>query len=308
MRTGRVASLAALCAALAVSLAAVPSTLALRSAPTSPSLVPWSVPTVPPRTVVVAVGYLGDLAVASPVRSPRGSWSIALRFRRHYSSSLGFPQLVPVGTGPVEAFAVALDYRAETLLVWAAGGGVFARVLPAAGAAGAIGAPAPVHRLGATPSVPEVAAVFSDDGHGIVAWRTRSATPSGAQLTSIELGLLRIGSHGPPTRTPLVVERFRDPPSFPPPEGSLRLIRLPSEAVRMAWAGLEGGRYVVRASPVSLRRGAWAPVVVSPAAGSLAAGEIPPTALACCLGLAPLYASIESSAIRIGTPLAACLK
>ncbi len=33
----------------------------------------------------------------------------------------------------------------------------------------------------------------------------------------------------------------------------------------LAWTGLFDGHYVVRASPVSLRRGAWAPVTISPA-------------------------------------------
>jgi hypothetical protein len=32
----------------------------------------------------------------------------------------------------------------------------------------------------------------------------------------------------------------------------------------MAWTGMRAGRYVVRASPVSLRRGVWAPVAISP--------------------------------------------
>ena len=32
----------------------------------------------------------------------------------------------------------------------------------------------------------------------------------------------------------------------------------------IAWTGISAGRYVVRASPVSLRRGVWAPVTISP--------------------------------------------
>jgi hypothetical protein len=235
-----------------------------RSASASPSLAPPS---------VVAVAYLGDLAVASPVRSPRGGrWSISLRFRRHYSASLGPPCPVPVGRSPVSAFTVALDYRAETLLVWAAPSGVFARVLPAAGASGTVGAPGPVFKLAALApaSVAEVAAVFSDDAHAIVAWRSFSVAPSGARVTSIELGLLRVRAPAPPppSRTPLLVERFRDPPSLPSLDGSLRVVRLPSEAVRLTWPGFERGRLVVRSSPVSLRRGAYAPAVVSPTSPS----------------------------------------
>ena len=348
-------------------------------------------------------GYLGDAVLASPVRSPRGGWVLAVRAQRHYSFALGHPRLVPAGAGPVTAVAAALDYRADLLLVWAARGAVYACELPAAGAAG------PTRRLGPAGADPEIGALLSDDGHAIVAWRSQSGAS-----TTIELSRFATGPGA--TLAPGIlrqVERFRDPPGFPPPLGSLRLVRLSSEAVMLAWTGLAAdGRYVVRASPVSLRRGAWAPVTVSgataargedaaladlvpgPDAEALAlwtaaprlpdgrpnprrrailaaqghyagAGEvafaapepvappgpngtpvaafdpqtgralaawvmlagnprieyalrpvapvavsassaITPTAFACCLGLT--YASIDSSAIRIGTPLAACLK
>ena len=93
-----------------------------------------------------------------------------------------------------------------------------------------------------------------------------------SQLTTIELsisgGALAFGA-------PQLLERFRDLAGFVPPAGSLRLVRLSSEAVVLAWTGVDAGRYVVRASPVSLRRGAWAPVVISgggPAGGQAGAG------------------------------------
>jgi hypothetical protein len=76
---------------------------------------------------------------------------------------------------------------------------------------------------------------------------------------------------------PTVVERFRDPRGLAPASGSLRLTRMSSEAVMMAWTGVRAGRYVVRASPVSLRRGVWAPVTVS---GSNAATAAAPGGIA----------------------------
>ncbi len=365
--------------------------------------------TVGSSVAAAAGGYLGDAVLVSPVRSPRGGWEFAVRVQRHYSSALGRPRLVPAGPDPVTVVAAALDYRAEILLVWATRGGVYARELPAAGAAG------PARRLGSAGADPEIGALLSDDGHAIVAWRSQSAAPGEALSTTVELSL---SATGPGARLNpgnlRQIERFRDSPGFPPPSGSLRLIRLSSEAVMLAWTGLgAGGRYVVRASPVSLRRGAWAPVTISPAATAcegdavladlvpgphaealalwttaprlrggrpargraifaarghyagagevafaapepvapsgpngtpvaafdpqtgralaawvtlaggprveyalrtvtsvavLAVSAIPPTAFACCLGLALSYASIDSSAIRIGTPLAACLK
>jgi hypothetical protein len=242
-------------------------------------------------------GYLGDAVLASPVRSPRGGWELAVRAQRHYNSALGRPRLVPAGAGPVTAVAAALDYRAEILLVWAARGEIYARELPAAGAAG------PARRLGSAGADPEIGALLSDDGHAIVAWRSQSAPGGGsgssatptvgsgsappgpvgeegtgmvggggasrvggeAASTAIELSLFQTGPGATLEPGSLrQVERFRNLPDFPPPSGSLHLTRLSSEAVMLAWTGLDAdGRYVVRASPVSLRRGAWAPVTIS---------------------------------------------
>jgi hypothetical protein len=370
----------------------------------------------PAAPVAASSAYLGDVAVVSPVRT-RAGWAIAVRVQRHYSESPARARLVPVGASPVEAVVAAMNYRADVLLVWASSGTVYARELAPAGALG------PVQRLGhltaGSPDL-ELRALVSDDGHAIVAWRSQSVAPGGAPTTTVTLS---ISGGGLAFGAPRVLERFRDLGGFVPPAGSLRLLRLSSEAVMIAWTGVDADRYVVRASPVSLRRGAWAPVVISglgsggvqtganrasagdavladlaagpgaeafalwrvapgsaggapnplrwairaarghyagqgevsfavpelvaapgpngspgvavdPTSGralaawvTLAGGSgvgrieyalrtptlvappasaIPPTALACCMGLP--YASIDSSAIRIGTPLAACLK
>jgi hypothetical protein len=222
---------------------------------------PLGGPAVP---VAASSAYLGDAVLASPARARRGGWEIAVRVQRHYSSALGPPRLVPAGPDPPVAVAAAMDYRAEVLLVWAAGAGVYARVLAPSGAL------EPVRRLGTigtgSPDS-EVRALLSDDGHAIVAWRSQAAAPGGGARTAIELSFFETGAAAAPSppapSPPLQVERFRDPPGWVPPAGSLRLVRLSSEAVMMAWTGLAAGRSVVRASPVSLRRGAWAPVIVS---------------------------------------------
>ena len=115
-------------------------------------------------------------------------------------------------------------------------------------------------RLAAGSPDSELRALLSDDGHAIVAWRSQSVAPGGAPVTTVELS---ISGSGLAFGTPRVLERFRDLGGFVPPAGSLRLLRLSSEAVMIAWTGVDADRYVVRASPVSLRRGAWAPVVIS---------------------------------------------
>jgi hypothetical protein len=210
----------------------------------------------PAAPVAESSAYLGDVAIASPVRT-RAGWAIAVRVQRHYSKSPPRARLVPVGASPVEAIAATMDYRAEVLLVWASGGTVYARKLSPAGALGS------VRRLGSLAAGspdPELRALVSDDGHAIVAWRSQSTAPSGVSTTTIELS---ISGSGLAFGAPRVLERFRDLGGFVPPVGSLQLVRLSSEAVIIAWTSIEAGRYVVRASPVSLRRGAWAPVVIS---------------------------------------------
>ena len=225
----------------------------------------------PPAPVAVSSSYLGDVAIASPVRT-RAGWAIAVRVQRHYSESPAPARLVPVGANPVEAVAATMDYRADVLLVWAGGGAIYARELSPAGA------PGPMRRLGSlaagSPDL-ELRALVSDDGHAIVAWRSQSAAPGGAPNTTIEL---IISGRGLAFGAPRLLERFADLGGFVPPTGSLRLLRLSSEAVMIAWTGVDAGRYVVRASPVSLRRGAWAPVVISgggPAEGQAGADPAP---------------------------------
>ncbi len=181
-----------------------------------------------------------------PKRAP---WTLAVRVQRHYDSVPQPPRVLPLGSAPPDALAVAMDFRSDLLLVWAAQGAIYARELYQGGAAG------PVRRLAGVAGVPELRALFSDDGRAIVAWRGQRGSNTSI-LISISDATLRFGA-------PRTVERFTDLSAVAPPPGSLRLARLSSEAVMMAWTGMRAGRYVVRASPVSLRRGVWAPIVIS---------------------------------------------
>jgi hypothetical protein len=208
----------------------------------------------PAAPVAASSGYLGDTVLASPVRTRSAGWAIAVRAQRHYSAAFAASRLVPVGTGPVSAVAATMDYRADILLVWTARGGVYAREIAQASRL------EPTRRLGSAAADPEVRALLSDDGHAIVAWRSQTALGGAQQRTTIELS---ISGASLAFRGARLLERFRDPRGFALPPGSLRLIRLSSEAVMLAWTGIDSGRYVVRASPVSLHRGAWAPVVIS---------------------------------------------
>jgi hypothetical protein len=209
----------------------------------------------PAAPVAASSAYLGDTVLASPAQTRRAGWAIAVRVQRHYSTAFAAPRLVLVGGGPVSAVAATMDYRADILLVWVARGGVYAREVKQSGVI------APVRRLGSAPADTEVQALISDDGHAIVAWRSQTAAPGGAARTTIELSIS--GANLTFRGSPLLLEGFRDPRGYAPPAGSMRLIRLSSEAVMIAWTGVRAGHYAVRAAPVSLRRGAWAPVVIS---------------------------------------------
>lgn len=225
----------------------------------------------PATPVAAASSYLGDTALVSPVRNPGAGWAIAVRVQRHYSSAFARPRLLPTGPAAVSAVAVAMDYRADILLAWASGGSVDAREIPATGRIG------PVRRLGGAGVEPQIGALLSDDGHAIVAWSSQSTAPgSGARPPDTTVALSICDESAGAARDSCgarTVERFRDPPRFPPPPGSPRLIRLSSEAVMLAWTGSSAGRYVVRASPVSLRRGAWAPVTISGGGPTIPPGQ-----------------------------------
>jgi len=240
----------------------------------------------PARPVAAFSGYLGDAVIASIARGAHGRWALTLGVQRHYASRVRLLRALAVGARPT-ALTVTADYRADLLVVWAAAGVLYAREISNTGKAG------PVSRLAVAPTGaggaawrPEVRALISDDGRAIVVWRSQAAvaaprpmttgtaapraTAPGAtttraatmraSTTTVEASISGRGlSFGAPT----VVERYRDLRGLEPPAGSLRLTRMSSEAVMLAWTGLRGGRYAVRASPVSLRRGIWAPVTVS---------------------------------------------
>ncbi len=128
----------------------------------------------PAEPVAAASGYLGDAVLVSLAKGPprarvhalaglkpharaAGSanevpqptrWALAVRVQRHYSSAPRPPLLLPLEGAPPDALAVAMDYRSDLLLVWAAAGAIYACEIAHSGHAG------PVHRLAGVVGAP----------------------------------------------------------------------------------------------------------------------------------------------------------
>ncbi|MEA2301864.1 MAG: hypothetical protein QOE44_2399 [Solirubrobacteraceae bacterium] len=196
--------------------------------------------------LATASSYLGDIAIAGV--SGRGR--VVLRLERRGAPGLSRPFVLTERPAAVTAVAVGLDYRGDALVVWAQAGFIYRRVLRATGRLER------TERVAPSPPGPHLQALISDDNRGIVAWTTD--VPAGASSTTrVYLDASGRGVH---FGRPRLVEDFRNLPGVALPEGSLRLVRLASEGVMMAWTGMTGGRYVVRAVPISL--GGTRPVTV----------------------------------------------
>jgi len=179
---------------------------------------------------------------------------LRLRVQRHHANRFAAPVQVSAGWGaPIEALAVALDFRSDALVVWARRGSVYARELPATGA------PHRVERLGAVGRGPasgaRIAAVLSDDDRAIVAWSDRRGGRTSVYVSRSQAGV-RFGS-------PRLLESFSDPSDLPSYKDSPQIVRLSSESVMMAWTGAENGHWVVRTAAIDLN-GVSVPSTISP--------------------------------------------
>jgi hypothetical protein len=216
--------------------------------------------------VAMATAYLGDVAVASvraPVRGApcsSGGAGIELRIQRHFAARLASPVVISRLPGAVSAIAVALDYRSDALVAWEQGGAIYARLLRRSGRLD------PLQRLGPSQANPQIQALVSDDDRGIVAWSTAAGGVSRVYV-DISRSFERF------TAPPVGLDRSVEPPGPGPGAGSLRLVRLSTEGVLLAWTSVQDGRYVVRAAPVRLA-GVQAPVTVSDPAGDAVLSDL----------------------------------
>jgi hypothetical protein len=193
-----------------------------------------------PAPLALASAYLGDVALVSPGGSHGGTSAIQLRVHRYYAHSFLAPVRVSSPTGhAVEGLTLAMDYRSDALAVWEQAGAIYARDLPGSGRS----ACSVMHVASAAPGA-RIAVLRSDDNRAILAW---ADTRGG--ITSVYAELSAPNIH---FGDPRLLERFTDPDGLAPASGSLRLVRLLSESVMLAWTGAESGHWVVRTAAVDL--------------------------------------------------------
>ena len=223
----------------------------------------------------LTTAYLGDLALASPpaptapaapttntgARMPAGS-GLRVHIERFFAHSFTRNvSLASAGSSPVRTLTLALDYRSEALAVWTHTGELYAQLLPNHGRPRAI---QPLARVG--PGA-HVTALLSDDEHGIVSWAQQQDGETSVYLDRSAPGVR--------FTAPLLLERFTDPAAVSAPAASPELVRLSSESVLLAWAGVSEGRWVVRVAPVDLD-GTPAPSTIAAPAGDALLAELTP--------------------------------
>jgi hypothetical protein len=215
--------------------------------------------------VALARAYLGDVAVA--VVEPNRT--IAVYVERHYRAGFDPPVRVAVGPGRVTSLTATMDYRADVLLAWQQNGAVYAHMLRQSMRA------EPTQRVGPSAPDPQLAAVVSDNDHGMVAWSSTAPTRRtvGVPVTHVRLALSSAGVRFGGYRA---LASFGDPARAAATPGSLALVRLSTENVLLAWTEATGGHTVVRAAP-AVFAGVRPSLLVSGASGegvlsALAAG------------------------------------
>ncbi len=212
--------------------------------------------------IALATGYLGDVALACATGERGSQGPLRLNVERYFARTFSRDMRVSSGGGhSAQSLTVTLDYRSDALVVWEQDRSIYARDLPASGAAH------PIERLAATGPHVRITALLSDDNRAIVAWVDDRGGEARVYLDRSATGV-RFGA-------PTLLERFADPERLPSPAASPRLIRLSSESVMMAWAGSENGRWVVRTAAIDLQGVRAVNTIAAPAGDALLADLAP---------------------------------
>jgi hypothetical protein len=199
----------------------------------------------PAELVATAVGYIGDADVVSTTTTLGGGQLIELRAQRHYATSFAPPVALHEGFAPITALAVAMDFRADSIVLWAAGGEVHSQWITNVGRA------YPPQLLGPAGYATQLAAVLSDNNHAFVMW-SNEPPPGVGGRSRIYLNHsgdnVTFGGH------PHTLAAFTEPPAQRLTPHSLALVRMtPSEGVLAAWTLVRRGNYIVAAGGLTSR-------------------------------------------------------
>jgi len=195
----------------------------------------------PAQLVATAVSYIGDADVASTTTAVGGDQLIELREQRHYATSFARPVVLDEGFAPITALIVAMDFRADSIVLWVQGGQAHAQWISNTGRASR------PQVLGPAGYAPQLAAVLSDNNHAFVMW-TNEPAPGVPGRTRIYLEHSGDNvSFGAPH--PHTLAAFTEPAGQRLTPHAIALVRMtPSEGVLAAWTLAQGGYYIVEAA------------------------------------------------------------
>ncbi|HEY1776743.1 MAG TPA: hypothetical protein VGG41_11345 [Solirubrobacteraceae bacterium] len=199
----------------------------------------------PGSSVAVADGYIGDADVVSTT-VVGGRQEIELRAQRHYAHSFSAPVTMLEGAAPIHSLTVALDFRADSIVVWVQGGRLRAQWVSNSGRAG------PPQVLGPARYRTPLAAVLSDDNRAFVLWVDQPAPGSDAPSTVyLEHSAGSVTFSAPPR----AIATLMQPPAQRLGPAAVSLVRMtPSEGVLAAWPVLMDGDYAIQAAGLTSSR------------------------------------------------------
>jgi len=218
----------------------------------------------PDAPVATADGYIGDADIVTTATSLGGAQLIELREQRHYAYSFGRPVTLTEGFAPITALAVGMDFRGDSLVLWAQGGEVHAQWVSNQREV------SPPQVLGPAGYAPQLAPVLSDNAHGFAMWTDEPApgTPGEARIY-----LEHSANNVVFPAAPHLLAAFPEPAAQRLTPGSIALVRVtPSEGVLAAWTLVQGDNYVVQAAGLTATQVLPAATIEQPGADLRLAG------------------------------------
>ena len=215
--------------------------------------------------LATANGFIGDADIADVVQTPGGSEQIELLAQRHFAFSFGPPVfLVPVGSAPVTALALGMDFRADTIVVWAAGGEIWAQWVTNHDRVK--GAPQP---LGPSGYAPQISTVLSDDDRAFVAWTDEPPLgTSGVTRVFLDHSAAGVIFHSAEQ-----IASFTEPADVRLTPGALSIDRLSLEGLALVWPMMRGGNYALEAAGVTAHK-ILTPALISVSGEDLRLGAV----------------------------------